>query len=54
MIVIAIIIYGWCGAHVVTCLGGLVYVTSLVRERVLPWYKGEGKEMENKSFFRCT
>ena len=25
MIVIAIIIYGWHGAHVVTCLGGLVY-----------------------------
>ena len=29
-------------------------VKALVRERVLPWYKGEGREMGKTQFFRCT
>ena len=29
-------------------------VKAFVRERVLPWYKEEGREMGKTSFFRCT
>ena len=28
-------------------------VKALVRERVLPWYKGKGREMGNRSFSKC-